>query len=215
MAEPAKKSTFRKEWEDPVIATMKEAGRIPEYQQMMDYLMIRRAVPEIKSQYLGESIGGIFRYGGGMQSRGQIGINSNGVDTLVHEVTHAAERQVNNQYSEEKYPGGWATGKNQFIDAYEKLTYQPDMYADAPGKVPPQQFMNLIDKNWTEKAARYRSTTSEARAFAMENVSNPKLDPLSITRAPAHIDSTLATEFLILLDLAKRGMKDRPQSQGR
>lgn len=218
MAEPVKKPTARREWEDPVIATMKEAGKVPEYQQMMDYLMARRQVPEIKSAYLGEAVGGLFQFGGNLQSRGSIKVGEGqAVDTLVHEVTHAAERQIVKQYHEEKYPRDilFSRGKNQFIDAYEKLSYNPDALRDAPEKVPAKQLMNLIDKDWTKKAENYRSTVSEATAFAVENVSNPKLDPTSITRAPAHIDSTLATEFLILLDLAQRGQKTRPASQGR
>lgn len=207
-----------KDYQDPVVDLMKKAGEIPEYQQMMNYLMARRAVPEMKTQYLGESVGGLFQFGGDLQSRGRIKVGEGQpVDTLVHEVTHAAERQIVKQYHEDKYPGDilFRRGKSQFTDAYEKLSYNPDLNREDPAKVPAKQLMNLINKDWTKKAENYRSTVSEATAFAVENVTNPKLDPLSYTRAPAHIDSTLATEFLILLDLAKRGMKDRPQSQGR
>jgi hypothetical protein len=208
MAEPAKKSKpTAKQWEDPVIGLMKKAGEIPEYQQMMDYLMARRAVPEARTQWLGTGAGGLFQFGGYLPNRGRITVSEGQeTDTLVHEVTHAAERQMGQQYHEDKvakrdFLGFIQPNSTQFTDAYDKINVQ--------------QLMSTLSPDWTARASSYRSTTPEARAFAMENVTNPALDPTSITRAPAHIDSTLATEFLILLDLAKRGMKDRPQSQGR
>jgi hypothetical protein len=183
-----------KQYEDPVISTMKKAGKIPEYQQMMDYLMARRAVPEMKTRWLGTNVSGLFQPGETYAKAGTLTTNEGaGVDTLIHEITHAAEGQMKAQYAEDL--------DSQFSSAFKKLNPQLVMKAIAPG--------------WTELASKYRSKSEEARAFAVENVTNPKLDPLSITRAPAHIDSTLATEFLILLDLAKRGMDKRPQSQGR
>lgn len=195
-----------KQWEDPVISTMKQAGQIPEYQQMMDYLMARRAVPEIKTTYMGGT-SGLFQFGGNLQNRGRIRVNEGeGVDTLTHEITHAAERQMMQQYYEDK------TAKRDFLGFIQPSDTQ---FTAAYDKFGPQDVLGTINQNWTDKAKRYRSTSSEARAFAVENATNPKLAPTSVTRGPAHVDSTLATEFLILLDLAKRGMKDRPQSQGR
>lgn len=196
-----------KEYQDPVIDIMRKSAAVPEYQQMMDYLMTRRAVPEMQTRYMGTSIGGLFQYGGTLQPRGKISVTEGAsADTLIHEVTHAAERQMGQQYYEDK------TAKRDILGFVQPNSTQ---FTDAYDKINTQQILGTLNQNWTDKAARYRSTTSEARAFAMENVTNPELDPKSITRAPAHIDSTLATEFMILLDLAKRGMKDRPQSQGR
>ena len=142
-----------------------------------------------------------------MTSRGKISINENqNIDTLVHEITHATERQMGQQYIEDK------TSKRDVLGFIQPNSTQ---FTDAYDKINTQEIMSTINKDWTDRASKYRSTTSEARAFAMENVTNSALDPLSITRAPAHIDSTLATEFMILLDLAQRGQKTRPQSQGR
>lgn len=202
---------------------IREAGKQPQYQEMADYLMQRRALPNIEQRYLGENVYGEFaipaRSRSPLPPAGVLRIHQNptllgGVNTLTHEITHAAERQIDKQYSEEKYPGGLVTGKNQFTDAWEKLTYKPDAYREAPDKVPPQQLMNILAADWTKSQANYRSTTSEARAFGLGNSTTPK-NMMPPENAPPHIDSTLATEFLILLDLAKRSMDKRSQSQGR
>lgn len=197
-----------KEWTDPIQTLHAQGQKIPEYQQMMEYLMVRRQVPEMRTPlnpYSGTQ--GLFQFGGDLQSRGRISIRADqDVNSLVHEITHATERQMMKQYVDEKYGTNPITGfrtqvnKTQFTDAYEKLNAQT--------------LMRLVNPNWKEQAKEYRSTTPEARAFAMENAISPTV-PDPITRGPAHVDSTLATEFLILLDLATRAEKAKPQSQGR
>lgn len=208
-----------KTYEDPTVDLMKEAGNIPAYQQMMDYLMARRAVPDIKTRWLGKGTDGVFRSGGNLPSRGEIKIRGGaGVDTLVHEVTHAVDRQIDRQFSEEKYPPDmmWkGKGKNQFTEAYEKLNYSTEAHRDAPEKNPVQQLLKLIAPNWTEEKKDYRSTDGEAKAFGLANSSAPDSRVGMQNKAPAHVDSTIATEMLILLDLAQRSMKTRPASQGR
>jgi len=201
---------------------IREAGKQPQYQEMVDYLMQRRSLPNIEQKYLGPGTYGEFaipaRARSPLPPAGVIRIHMNptlegGVNTLTHETTHAAERQLQKQYSEEKYPGVVGYGKNQFTDAYEKLSF--NLYADKDkGRNPPQDLMQKLDRLWTAQYDDYRSTTSEARAFGVGNSTTPK-NMMPPENAPPHIDSTLATEFMILLDLAKRSMKDRPQSQGR
>lgn len=214
MSEPAK-----------LLDIIREAGQQPQYQEMMEYLHKRRAVPPVSQKFLGDNVYGEFAIPRTANSplgpAGAIRINMRptllgGVNTLTHEVTHAAERQIDNQYSEEKYPKGLggSLGKNQFTDAWEKLTYAPNLRREDPAKVPPQQLMELLAPKWRKDQEAYRSTTSEARAFAVGNSTTPK-NMMPPENAPAHIDSTIATEFMILLDLARRSMDKRPAAQGR
>jgi len=196
-----------REYEDPVISTMKKAGAVPEYQQMMDYLMSRRAIPEMRTRWLGEAMGGMFQYNGDIPSRGRITTNEGaGVNTLVHEVTHATERQMANQYFEDTRSKNilFQPGSTQFSEAFNKIRFAPEKEVMA----------NVMAPEWSKKYKDYRSTFGEATAFGVANSVAPKTDDFR-QLAPAHVDATMATEFLILLDLAKRGMKDRPQSQGR
>lgn len=220
MAGPAAKKPVRMESRDPAYDLMELTGKRPEYRQMMDYLMARRAVPEVQLRYLGDSLHGVFEHPGAAVTsykaagpNGRISVaDYQSQNTLIHETAHAADRQMAIQYSREKYHGESPTGRTPFTDAYEKFIYQPDLYRDDPGKLPSQQLMKLIAPTWTAAEADYRSTTNEARAFGIGNSAVPAQ---ADSKAPPHVDATLATEFLILLDLATRSQKAKPQSQGR
>jgi len=189
---------------------IREAGKQPQYQEMVDYLMQRRSLPNIEQRDLGPGVYGEFAIPGSARSHtppaGRIAIHMNptllgGVNTLTHEMTHATERQLFKQYVEDKYFGERAK-KTQFTEGYEKVLQS----------IP--QLMETLAPDWRKTERGYRSTPTEALAHGVGNSTTPK-DMMPPENAPPHIDSTLATQMMILLDLAKRGMKDRPASQGR
>ena len=218
MAGPAAKKPVRTESRDPVYDLMELTRKVPEYQQMMDYLMARRSVPPVQLNYLGGNVAGVFEDPGAtVTSRtpagpnGRITVDSHlGTRTLVHETTHATQRQLAQQYSEEKYPHGvynfWrAPDDTVFTDAYEKLR----LHNGGPGGKDP---LEVLAPKWKQAEADYRSTFPEAPAFGVANSAIPEQ---ANQPGPPHVDATLATEFLILLDLATRSQKAKPQSQGR
>jgi hypothetical protein len=198
---------------DPAFDLMELAGKRPEYQQMMDYLMSRRSVPPVQLNYLGGNVAGVFEYPGvTVTSRTPSGPNGRitvddyrGVSTLVHETAHATQRQLAHQYGEEKY-GPWMSTlpATPFTDAYDKMRLHK-----GPGTANP---LEVLAPKWKQAEADYRSTFQEAQAFGLANSAMPEQ---ANQPGPPHVDATLATEFLILLDLATRSQKAKPQSQGR
>lgn len=176
--------------EPTVTDLIKQASGIPEYQQMMNYLSARKAVPAVAAEpKLPTS--GVFRPGPTFSSPGAIGVRpKEPVEVLVHEMTHAADTQILGQYLEQSGRLSGKPASNQFTEAYDKLD--------------PPAVMKIMAPAWTELASKYRSTRPESRAFAVENSITPKVAADSVTRAPAHVDATLATEFMILLELAQR-----------
>lgn len=203
-----------------VVKLMIEAGKKEQYQETIDYLMSQRALPPVKRKYLGEEISGEFErntiFGKDLPSTGQINLNYGaGADTLGHEMTHAAQKRLNNQYIQEKFhgPGLFRKSDTNFTDTYEKLVSN---YEAEKGKS--DQIQNLIQRlapqTWIDKYKNYRASSAEAQAHAVGNTMKP--DSTSFrTVAPAHLDATLATEYMILLDAAKRSNVKKPTTDKR
>lgn len=214
--------------ENKVLAFMKESLTVPEYQQMMNYLMDRRAVPEVKKGALPYNVFGEFATNvwsrGPLPKAGRVTLGPGaGTDTLIHEITHAVERQIIQQYAEDPKRGGPSAllnrlfgDPNQFVDGYEKLVYNAatqtrqgeEQHGDQRSRL-----MNKMNPDWARQGSEYRSSPGEAVARSVENMTargGAAFDP-----GPDHVDATLATEFLIILDLAQREQAKKPQSQGR
>ena len=64
-----------------------------------------------------------------------------------------------------------------------------------------------------EQNKDYRAKSGEALAFGLENAAFESPD--SNRPAPQHIDPTIATTLMLLLDQAQRVQNQQPQSQGR
>jgi hypothetical protein len=152
---------------DPAFDLMELAGKRPEYQQMMDYLMSRRSVPPVQLNYLGGNVAGVFEYPGvTVTSRTPSGPNGRitvddyrGVSTLVHETAHATQRQLAHQYGEEKY-GPWMSTlpATPFTDAYDKMRLHK-----GPGTANP---LEVLAPKWKQAEADYRSTSKKHRHSA-------------------------------------------------
>ena len=195
-----------------------EARQKPQYEQLMEYLSLRRSVPPQKMGYLGRDQG-LYERNGPFSSElprtGVITIDraTGDANTLVHELTHAAAAQLTSQYSESP----WSflnfrkkANPTQFTDAFDKI-----MLGEYGKEMAPVAQAATFNPAWVAANRDYRSTAGELLGFAMGNS-----EPIGVERNPAstvpkHLDATLATQFMILLDLATREEKKKLQSQGR
>ncbi len=222
---------------DPMQQLLKQSAETPQYGELVDYLSARRAMPPI--QFFHERdrrvplrsnapsdgwTSGMFISPGIMNGyqfvpqTGQV-LVSQGVNpsTVVHELTHAADSQLINQYYNilRKNRGAFTQLtplERQFKDAYEKLYSAPNKFFE-PKNIERDQrriMAKKLGEDWAEAKSNYRSTSRELSAFGMGNVTQPKRE----LDAPQHLDPTMATEFSVLLDLANRLQRQQPP-QGR
>jgi hypothetical protein len=197
-----------------------ESKKYPQYNDLMDFLASRLAVPEISQTYLGPSTGGEFTSGWGAPKNGKIEVNWGATpSTLVHELTHAADRQISHQASdlEERHRKetpifDYIRGKTvltpeevRLAMGYRKLHYNPNKDYGDPARYPRQQLINKMAPEWSKKNYDYRSGDGELVAYGMGSTV-----PRRGYRAPLHVDPTMATELSILLDLAQRAQKAKP-----
>jgi len=197
---------------------LQKASDNPEYQMLANYLMSRRAMPEMQREFLGENTLGSFVTPGLFSSgkvpdRGILKVNrfseyqnpSTVVPTVTHEMTHAAERQMIKQYYEVKKKRNKNELESQFIDNFQKLigSSKPEI----------SNWLKSVAPNYAKQGEGYRSTSTEALAFGLQNAAFPNTG--SERYAPEHIDPTIATSFMLLLDQAQRVQNQQPASQGR
>lgn len=179
-------------------------GTSPLYTGLLQYLQSRGAVPQLQVSYLPDGVLGRFEYnsafGKGLPKEGLLqlgeGTGAGPSDirkTLAHELTHAAERQLTNQYFD--IPAD-KRSSDQFGQGMQKLVIGNDPKLPAR----PAQAAKLAGPAWVQANRGYRSSGAELSAFGAgsteaTNRGNP---------APSHVDPTMATELAILLDLAQR-----------
>lgn len=188
---------------------LQAASNNPEYQAIANYLMSRRAMPQMQ-------IGGTNSYGSfvtpGLFSSGQIPdrgliklhegygnvLPSEAASTLTHEATHATERQMIKQYYELKNKPNKTDLEQQFLGNFQKII----------GSSEPQikNWLQTVAPQFAKDKADYRAKSNEALAFGVEN--SVFKEPLS--NAPAHVDPTIATQFQLLLDQAQRVQDQQP-----
>lgn len=178
--------------QDLINSTVKR--RPDDYVALMQYLATRGAVPSfVENRQLPEGAEGGFRQGSSVGPAGQVEIAGTSpafVGTLLHELTHAAQVQMDKQRENAKAGSKFAAG-------YDKLIRNQGQT---------QRHQNLINRaspEWPEDYRGYRMNDYEPHAFGVGNQSSG-IDPSQ--RAPAHVDPTLAQEFMILLDLATRDL---------
>jgi hypothetical protein len=193
------------------------ASENPEYQALANYLISRRSFPEIQYKPNFSQTYGSFTspglFGLPMPERGILKINAdpqstnpeNVIPTLTHEMTHATHRQLDKQYSELLQKKNKTDIEKQFMDNYEKIIgwREPEIGNQ----------LKQIAPEFREKKSNYRSSSREALAFGLENSVFP--ENLFASKAPAHVDPTMATQLMLLLEQAQRVQDQQPASQGR
>lgn len=205
-----------------------------EYSGIMDYLTLRDAVPEIATnvRFPADPSGAVpnAKYlfapeGAFAPNLGPAGMMAFGpgvkADTLLHEMTHAAQRALHQQEKERDtselvkdairklgFTGGPFTSKREKVMRSDKRLEYPHRGVKEQSRKLAPGFESLgntpEEKAWSD----YRTSTPELAAWALGNMT---LSPnqKSLSPAPAHHDATLATEMQILLDLATRDMQSR------
>lgn len=195
---------------DPLQSLLVETAAYPQYGDLVGYLSSRRMMPKIKLNYLGGPEGEFNSVNAFYTGPGTV--EAAEPNTLVHELTHAAQRQMGWQYGhlKKKSSKELAPEEQQFIDAYEKLIFTPKELGRKMDFTA-EKTAQSIAPEWAKQKGGYRATGPELQAFGMGSTVSPN----TFNPAPLHVDPTYATEFSILLDLAKQVQKRQPFTPGR
>lgn len=180
-----------------VIDIVQQAGQIPEYRRMADYVRRTAKVQPTNRVAKFDRIGTVGMFDPGANEI--VYDPSADVGTVIHETAHAVDFYMAQQYLQGKMsPDTKAT--------YEKLKYDP---SGPDGKrFRSDQVLQAISKPTYNYEQRYRVDPGEALAFSVQKALTPQSK--AIWPIANHIDHTLATEFMILLDKAT---KDLPVSE--
>jgi hypothetical protein len=192
---------------------LQKASENPEYQAIANYLMSRRAMPEMQiggTQHYGSFSTPSLFSGNSVPDRGLLKLNNFAqsadpaliAPTVTHETTHAAERQLIKQYYEIKGKPQKTDLEKRFLDNFQKIV----------GSSEPEitKWINKVAPGFNDS---YRTRSNEALAFGVENAAFKNVP--SDYAAPQHVDPTIATQFQLLLDQAQNVQNQQPQSQGR
>ena len=201
---------------DPLQSLLRESAEYPQYGELVDYLSARRMMPPISLKYGSSSS---FTFPGFY--KGQNSIPATGIvkiaegetpNAVVHELTHAAQRQIEAQYlslRKKAEKTDLTPLDRQFMQAYEKLVHRPGKLFGARPEAMQSLTAQRIAPDWVKKEGDYRATGGELAAFGMGSTVDRNAD------APLHIDPSYATEFSILLDMARRLQKSQPVTDKR
>ena len=191
---------------DSVNALTTAAGKYPSYQDLLKFLGANQ--PPIRFANLGVETRGEYDYNPRYGNTGEIRISDEYLRpgqsrtaprTLIHETTHATDRQLDNLYF--KYKDRPPTPEiAQFVEGYKRLRWNaenPNARVQAP---PSEALARRLDPKWAAANAEYRANSAELYGHAIGNMALPRQD----SDAPLHLDPTLATDHFVLLDLANR-----------
>jgi hypothetical protein len=195
------------------------------YDQLVSYLVSRNALPNVSAEYLNEATDGQFTtntaFGNKLPPNGEIFINKANLkntptkellNTLSHETTHAADRQLTNQWYEIAAKKNRTKEEDRFLDAYNKLSYGYSPKEDKEATfLSREKFVSRaaelaskLNPEWTKENSTYRASGTELSAFGVGNSLFPTPSGRASFSPPEHLDATLATERSILLDAAMR-----------
>ena len=119
-----------------------------------------------------------------------------GQETVTHELTHAVQQALLKQFlnsSDSQFKEMWK--RSTSVGGGPKSTVE----RIAPGTIAAMQSKN----DW----GRYRTTDDELQAFGVELAAH---NYPTAARMPQHVDPTIATEFMLLVDIALKSLKTDP-----
>lgn len=188
-----------------------ETSKLPDFQTLTGFLKKGDKMPPIVARLLEDGTRAAFNYSPYLkEGTGEISVNPSMVSkakfdpgapgTMVHEVAHAVDRQIRSTAGdiESKPKRDWTDSEAQFYQAYQKLH-------TGDGKDRSKDLARSLDAKWFNDSSKYRTSANELRGWAMGN-SNRAIDD---SRGGSHVDTTLASEFMILVDLASKIKKDK------
>jgi len=194
------------------------ASAYPETKTLLDYLTNRNAVPEKEAKGTMTGATGEFQYGNTSDMHRTLRVGPAGkirmqpaanAGTFIHELTHAADLQMDAQYHEDVGKAG--RKENQFTRAYNRLRFNPSF--DQNNRNNFEKMVNLLAPNFAAEQGDYRASNLEVRAFAVGDSVAPEgkfATPIGRKEIPPHLNATMATEFMILLELANRETIKKP-----
>lgn len=112
-----------------------------------------------------------------------------GQETVTHEMTHAVQQALQKQF--------FNSANSQFKDMWKRQDPRGTVERLAPGKIAEMQG----GKDWD----KYRVTDEELQAFGTELAAH---NYPTASRMPSHVDPTIATELMLLVDTALRSTKN-------
>tara|TARA_R110000868_G_scaffold369930_1_gene633407 strand:- start:37 stop:681 length:645 start_codon:yes stop_codon:yes gene_type:complete len=201
---------------DPVNALTTAASAYPSYQDLLKFLGANQ--PPIRFAPLDAETRGEYDRAARYGNTGEIRMNTNSLRymrddptatarTLIHETTHATDRQLDNLYF--KYKDRPPTPEiAQFVEGYKRLRWS-DKNPNARVQAPPSEALaRRLDPKWAAENAGYRANSAELYGHAVGNTARtPESTRYGSIDTPLHLDPTLATEHFVLLDLANRAQK--------
>lgn len=131
-----------------------------------------------------------------------------GNSTLTHEMAHAADTELERQYFDRETAWSKPVTPTYFTDAFTKLKGA----TAANNYVSPREEMaRRMAPEWFKKNQGYRASNNELGGWgAGRQAGTEDLE----YAPPNHLDSTMATELSILMELAKRKDKPFPKQPG-
>lgn len=187
----------------------------PEYSKISSYLMDSRAIPTIKVGHTSGANAEFEKPGWGpseVQSNGTVTMNWGGfnkeiskaqISTLTHEFTHAAEDQLWKQFEDIRKKSDRTPEESQFLGNFAKMYYPSDRVPTTQ-----EQSVKAMNRKWFEENQNYRTSSVEARAWAVGNVASDR--GYDAYDTPPHVDPTTATEFMMLLEQGHKLIKNKP-----
>lgn len=144
---------------------------------------------------------------------------NNAAALLTHELTHAADDEMLGLY-ETHHESPPTPEMRQFVDAYEKIAYNPKTDT-RPYSNMAMQFSEAQQKlkgapkeNWYDANKDYRANKDELTAWAITNsLPAHEMRDAESNRAPLHLDSSIASAQQILTSLAIRAKKSLIQKK--
>ena len=179
----------------PLQRLLQQAATNQQYQDMADYLARQQMMPPINyGDTTRDDFVGVYRRGPGLPKSGVINFAPDATPkTAVHELTHAADYAMQDQYRDLKNKKGELTAlERQFIDGYEKLVGRKFSKR--------REVVERMAPDFSYFNRDYRSSGPELAAFGVGSTAWPNDE----NPVPLHVDPTYATEFALLLDLASR-----------
>lgn len=197
------------------------ASKNEDFVKIKDFLKNRNMLPKLTTIY-NNANGEFTSYGENVPPEGILGMNfiqsqdmkgnikPRVVGTYVHEYVHAAMNQIYKLASSLQSKSNKTPEESRFYDTYEK-TLSATMRNNFKEGV--QNLLQSLDKMWTMNNGNYRSTTGEAVAFAVGNYAGGKGKNKDSYETPNHVDASLASTFMILLDQASKIKQDEKKAK--
>lgn len=191
------------------------ASENSDFKTLYSFLKDKDSLPNMKVDSSLDSKGQ-FTYGEGEPAEGSItvwGSSKGFVSTLVHEMTHAADRQMVKLSSdiEKSIRKGEKVSKEeeQFLSNWKKSFGVRSIGEGGGEAVGLKSLMKSIaDPKWLSENQDYRTTRAESIAHGVGNVNKKSSE---IYNLQSHMDPSIATEFMILLNQANRIKKKRKE----